>query len=168
MEFLDIIKSEHGNSDLTDLHSITFNDIFKFRGLLGQGSYGIVIMVQDKIQERIFQDRVDKEQKIDPLRFPRDSAGKIIGKSFALKIINKQVLNQEEIKVIRGESKILNSLVGKDNVVQFKNIFETAKFIIIQMEHLKGNSMKRELKLRMSEAQRKVTNDDSEEEQSNI
>lgn len=43
-------------------------------------------------------------------------------------------------------------MVGHSNVVQFLNIFETEKFIIIQMEHLKGNQMKRELKARISKA----------------
>jgi len=63
--------------------------------------------------------------------------------------------------VIRGESKILKSLVGLPNVVQYLNIFETDKFIIIQMEHLKGNQMKRELKAKLAEAQEnKHFNDD--------
>jgi hypothetical protein len=38
-------------------------------------------------------------------------------------------------------------------VVQYQNIFETDKFIIIQMEHLTGNQMKRELKSKMAQAQ---------------
>lgn len=59
------------------------------------------------------------------------SKRKGLGDTFALKIINKSVLRRDEINVIRGESKILKSLVGKPNVVQFKNIFETKKFIII-------------------------------------
>ena len=63
--------------------------------------------------------------------------------------------------MIRGESKILKSLVGLPNVVQYLNIFETDKFIIIQMEHLKGNQMKRELKAKLAEAQEnKHFNDD--------
>jgi serine/threonine protein kinase len=51
--------------------------------------------------------------------------------TYALKIINKSVLHPEEINIIRGESKILKSLVGLPNVVQFMNIFETHQFIII-------------------------------------
>jgi hypothetical protein len=37
--------------------------------------------------------------------------------TYAIKIINKSVLHQDEVRVIRGESKILSSLVGKPNVV---------------------------------------------------
>ena len=37
--------------------------------------------------------------------------------TYALKIINKSVLHPEEINIIRGESKILKSLVGLPNVV---------------------------------------------------
>ena len=44
------------------------------------------------------------------------------------------------------------------------NIFETAKYIIIQMEHLKGCQMKREIKSRLLKAKSKqggAHNDDS-------
>lgn len=53
------------------------------------------------------------------------------GDTFALKVINKKVLHPGEVDVIRGESKILKTLVDQPNVVQFSNIFETDKFIII-------------------------------------
>ena len=33
-----------------DKSIIKFADLFKFRGLLGQGSYGVVMIVQDKLQ----------------------------------------------------------------------------------------------------------------------
>lgn len=104
---------------------IKFNDLFKFRGLLGHGSYGVVITVQDKFSE--------------------DNAP-----TTALKIISKQKLYNEQINVIRGESKILSTLVGVPNVVQFLNIFETEKFIIIHMEHLKGKQMKRDIHNRLT------------------
>ncbi|MFN9903394.1 MAG: hypothetical protein ACK55Z_32400 [bacterium] len=32
-----------------DKSNIKFFDLFKFRGLLGQGSYGVVMIVQDKL-----------------------------------------------------------------------------------------------------------------------
>jgi hypothetical protein len=32
---------------------ITLGDLFRFRGLLGKGAYGIVIVVQDKIAEMV-------------------------------------------------------------------------------------------------------------------
>lgn len=88
--------------------------------------------------------------------------------TYALKIIDKSKLHQEEINVIRGESKILKSLVGKRNVVQFKNIFETKKFIIIQMEHLKGSQMKRELRHRLNDLKKtRPTEDDSSSSSNN-
>jgi hypothetical protein len=74
--------------------------------------------------------------------------------TYAFKIINKAVLHTEEINIIRGESKILRTLVGLPNIVQFFNIFETSKFIIIQMEHLKGNPMKREIKSLLADAKK--------------
>lgn len=78
---------------------------------------------------------------------------------YALKIINKSVLHNNQISVIHGESKILRSLVGKANIVQFVNIFETKKFIIIQMEHLGGCQMKKEINLRLKEAEEKYRGD---------
>ena len=71
-------------------------------------------------------------------------------------MINKSVLNAVEIDALKGESSILRDLVGQTNVVQFMNIFETRKFIIIQMEHLKGAQMKRELRSRISRAREKL------------
>ena len=59
--------------------------------VIGQGSFGIVILVDDRLSE----DR----------------------KKYALKIINKSVLHHTQISVIHGESKILFSLAGKPNVV---------------------------------------------------
>lgn len=52
---------------------------------------------------------------------------------------------------MKQESSILRDLVGTSNVVQFLNIFETNKYIIIQMEHLKGMQMKREMRQRTSQ-----------------
>jgi hypothetical protein len=61
------------------------------------------MMVQDKIFDR------------SPTPCDGDESKK--GETYALKIINKSVLHPEEIKIIRGESKILKSLVGLPNVV---------------------------------------------------
>jgi hypothetical protein len=47
----------------------------------------------------------------------RDAFDDVKLETYALKIINKSVLLAEEIKIIRGESKILKSLVGLPNVV---------------------------------------------------
>ena len=62
--------------------------------MLGQGTYGVVLLVQDRI--------LIKDEVVE---------------TYALKIINKAVLHAEEINIIRGESKILRSLVGLPNVV---------------------------------------------------
>lgn len=85
-----------------DTDSIRFGDIFRFKGLLGQGTFGVVMMVQDKIFDR------------SPTPLDGDDSKR---ETYALKIINKRVLHPEEIKIIRGESKILKSLVGLPNVV---------------------------------------------------
>lgn len=52
----------------------------------------------------------------------------------------------------------MRDLVGRSNVVQFLNIFETDKFIIIQMEHLKGSNMKRDLNSKINEMQEQMAN----------
>lgn len=61
------------------------------------------------------------------------------------------MLSPQEIVALKGESTIMRDMVGRANIVQFLNIFETDKFIIIQMEHLKGNNMKRELVSKINE-----------------
>jgi hypothetical protein len=44
------MKIRNDNPDyFKEKSNIKFSDLFKFRGLLGQGSYGIVIIVQDKL-----------------------------------------------------------------------------------------------------------------------
>lgn len=82
--------------------------------------------------------------------------------SSALKIISKQRLHPEQVNVIRGESKILQSLVGLPNLVQFLNIFESEKFIVIHMEHLRGPNMKRDIKQRLMVAMQNQDSTDNE------
>lgn len=40
----------------------------------------------------------------------------------ALKVINKNALHPDEVKVIRGEAKILEMLVNERNIVQIKDV----------------------------------------------
>jgi len=40
----------------------------------------------------------------------------------ALKVINKNALHPEEVKVIRGEAKILEMLKNESNVVQIRDV----------------------------------------------
>lgn len=77
--------------------------------------------------------------------------------TYALKVINKAVLKPQEIIALKGESTIMCDMVGRANIVQFLNIFETDKFIIIQMEHLKGSNMKRDLTSRIAQRQEQLT-----------
>ena len=100
------------DSRFHERNEVLFNELFRFRGILGQGSFGIVICVEDKFKP---------------------------GETYALKIINKNALAANQIAVIHSESKVLKQMVDRPNVVQFVNIFETKKFIVIQMEHLKGS-----------------------------
>lgn len=124
-------------------------------------------MVQDRIVEKTEQlkGRKLEEDSTPEIKDDDNEKGKLqqfSGETYALKVINKSVLRLQEINVIRGESKILKNLVGLPNVVQFLNIFETDKFIIIQMEHLTGNQMKRELKAKLAEAQENMQFNDDE------
>lgn len=45
------------------------------------------------------------------------------------------------------------------NIVQFVNIFETRAFIVIQMEHLAGGQMKKEISLRLEAAKERYRSD---------
>ena len=52
--------------------------------------------------------------------------------------MNKNALHPDEVKVIRGEAKILEMLVGESNIVQITNFYETQQHIFIEMEYLEG------------------------------
>ena len=57
---------------------VKFSDLFKFRGLLGSGSYGVVMIVQDKFT---------KFQNVDQENLSEETT--------ALKIISKQRLSSD-------------------------------------------------------------------------
>ena len=79
------------------------------------------MMVQDRISERIEALKgINADEDTTPEFRENENSSKlplIRGESYALKVINKSVLRSQEINVIRGESKILNTLVGRPNVV---------------------------------------------------
>lgn len=59
-----------------------------------------------------------------------------------MKIINKTTLSAEAIDILKNESTILQSL-HHPCIVQFRQIFETSDFIMIEMEYIKGGQLKR-------------------------
>jgi serine/threonine protein kinase len=61
----------------------------------------------------------------------------------ALKIISKDRLHADDIKVMRGEARVLEMLEGRPNIVQLKNFYETQHYIIIEMEFLNGGQLKK-------------------------
>lgn len=68
------------------------------RGILGQGQYGVVILVQC-----VSSSNTENELS-------------------ALKVIWKQRFNKDELSVIRSEATILQKLMGQDHIVQIKNV----------------------------------------------
>lgn len=70
----------------------TFNDFFKMRAILGQGQYGIVLLVQCIYSQ-------DKEEQS------------------AVKVINKARLYPSELEIIRSEADILQKLAGNEHIV---------------------------------------------------
>jgi serine/threonine protein kinase len=79
------------------------------KGLLGVGAFGVVVLVKNRVTEQ----------------------------PSALKIINKMRLSEHSIEVLKNESIILQSL-NHENIVKFKQIFETNDYVIIEMEYVKG------------------------------
>ena len=77
-EYFMKIRNENPNY-FKEKTNIKFSELFKFRGVLGQGSYGVVMIVQDKLQllkknQNSCQDLGEEE-------------------TYAIKIINKSVLH---------------------------------------------------------------------------
>ncbi|CDW90501.1 protein kinase domain containing protein [Stylonychia lemnae] len=100
-----------------NLEKIKFGDLYKFKGILGVGVFGVVVLVT-KIE--------NNEQR-------------------ALKIIYKSRLDIEETNVIKTESEILWRLRDKLNVVQFYQVikYQYQSFINRQMENIAGGQLKR-------------------------
>eukprot|EP00347_Sterkiella_histriomuscorum_P011634 403371699 len=91
-----------------------FKSLFKLRGLLGVGAFGVVVLVLNKHSQQ----------------------------QSALKIINKMRLSSESIEILKNESVILQSL-NHENIVKFKQIFETSQYLMIEMEYVKGGQLKK-------------------------
>lgn len=91
-----------------------FQELYQVRDLLGVGAFGVVLLVKN---------RVTQEKS-------------------ALKIINKVVLSEKSLQILKNESKIMKSLNHK-SVVHFKQIYENDRFIMIEMEFVKGGQLKR-------------------------
>eukprot|EP00347_Sterkiella_histriomuscorum_P018930 403343621 len=91
-----------------------FKSLFKLRGLLGVGAFGVVVLVLNKHSQQ----------------------------QSALKIINKMRLSSESIEILKNESIILQSL-NHENIVKFKQIFETSQYLMIEMEYVKGGQLKK-------------------------
>ena len=98
-----------GEEILESIYLKSFSDLYSVRDLLGVGAYGVVLLVKNK---------------------------KTLEKS-ALKIINKQVLSQRALGILKNESKIMKGM-KHNNVVRFKHIFENQKFLMIEMEYIPG------------------------------
>ena len=51
--------------------------------------------------------------------------------------------------MIRGEGQILKNLSGKKNIAQFKQLFETSQYILLEMEYIQGYHLKKILSQRL-------------------
>lgn len=98
-----------GEEILETIYLKSFSDLYSVRDLLGVGAYGVVLLVKNK-----------KTQE-----------------KSALKIINKQVLSQRALGILKNESKIMKGM-KHNNVVKFKHIYENQKFLMIEMEYIPG------------------------------
>lgn len=68
----------------------------------------------------------------------KQGAGKSTNHLSALKIISKDKLHPDDVKIIRGEAKVLEMLEGLPHIVQLRNFYETRHHILIEMEYLQG------------------------------
>eukprot|EP00347_Sterkiella_histriomuscorum_P023943 403332847 len=109
------MKDKNGMKDEEQNQKIIFSDIYKFKGILGIGMFGVVILVIN------IKDQCQR----------------------ALKIIYKTRLNDEETEVIKTESEILQKLRQKQNIVQFYKMFEGKSYIFIEMDYIAGGQLKR-------------------------
>ena len=67
---------------------------------------------------------------------------KITNEKSALKIINKEKLSKHALNILKNESKIMCTL-RHPSVVEFKQIFENQRFVVIEMEYIPGGQLRR-------------------------
>jgi len=110
------IKDEPNNAGIITRKTVLkrqtltkFNDIFSVRDLLGYGAFGVVLLVKNKVTDE----------------------------KWALKILNKEKLSSKALSILKNESKIMCSL-KHPSVVEFKQIYENSRFIVIEMEYIPG------------------------------
>ena len=111
-----MIKEVDANGQAEEISSSidNFTDIYSVRDLLGVGAFGVVLLVKNRITQE----------------------------KSALKVINKSVLSQRSLMILKNESKIMQSL-KHPSVVSFKRIYENERFIMIEMEFVKGWQLKK-------------------------
>ena len=111
-----MIKEVDANGQAEEISSSidNFTDIYSVRDLLGVGAFGVVLLVKNRITQE----------------------------KSALKVINKSVLSQRSLMILKNESKIMQSL-KHPSVVSFKRIYENERFIMIEMEFVKGGQLKK-------------------------
>ena len=101
--------------------NVLFQDVFKFRGIIGQGQFGVVLLVQNvecaspTKKENFELHNYEINHAVDEAKIKSYSA---------LKVMHKNALHPDEVKVIRGEAKILEMLVDERNIVQIKDVSE--------------------------------------------
>jgi len=95
---------------------LTFDHFYIFKGLLGSGAFGVVV--------KAINWETNEES--------------------AVKIINRDHLTKEEDDFMIREAKILESL-DHPNIVKFKRVM-IHHYITIEMELLKGGTLKKVLK----------------------
>ena len=94
-----------------------FVEVYSVRDLLGVGAFGVVLQVKNKVTNE----------------------------RSALKIIPKEKLSKHALSILKNESTIMAQM-RHPSVVAFKRIFENAKFIILEMELIRGGQLKQVFK----------------------
>ena len=99
-------------------------------------------MLKESINVRKFKDFYIKKEKIGQGKFSEVflATEKATGINYAMKCIQKRMLDQNEREFIRKELSILTAL-SHNSIVKFKELFDSRKSIIIIMEYIKGGDL---------------------------
>eukprot|EP00347_Sterkiella_histriomuscorum_P013405 403364831 len=136
-----MIKERLGVNNLDDLiiqspspdwPALFFKDLFSFEKVIGQGAFGIVFQAE-RLNPPITASNLNISQ-FDINQY----------KQAAIKVINKKELSSDGYQVLKNEALILQSM-DHPNIVKFYN---TASFIFIEMEIIKGGTLKQLMKQR--------------------
>ncbi|TNV86078.1 hypothetical protein FGO68_gene3298 [Halteria grandinella] len=121
-----------------------FNSLYKLKGLLGVGAFGVVLLV---INRQTFEESALKI--INKTRLSNEAREFLRNESHIMKVLNGQKSNSASDNLSTDDSSptTQDPNFGHRGIVKFKQIFDTPIYAVIEMEYIQGGLLKKLFKL---------------------